>query len=57
MPVMYNNVNTGAPQQFNIYYHMSTNNKSFLEMHQFLKDRGIQNNKFMLVLLIQNLQE
>ena len=51
MPVMYNNVNTGAPQQFNIYYHMSTNNKSFLEMHQFLKDRGIQNNKFMLVLL------
>ena len=30
---------------------MSTNNKSFLEMHQFLKDRGIQNNKFMLVLL------
>lgn len=51
MPAMYNNVNTGAPQQFNIYYHMSTNNKSFLEMHQFLKDRGIQNNKFMLVLL------
>lgn len=35
----------------NIYYHMSTTNKSFLEVHQYLKDSGIANNKFMLVLL------
>lgn len=34
-----------------IYYHMSTNNKSFLDMHNFLKAKGIQNNKFFLVLL------
>lgn len=35
----------------NIYYHMSTTNKSFLEVHQYLKDSGIANNKFMLALL------
>lgn len=45
MAVMYNQ------SQTNIYYHMSTNNKSFLEMHKFLEDSGISNNKFMLVLL------
>ena len=37
--------------QTNIYYHMSTTNKSFLEIHRFLEDSGIENNKFMLVLL------
>ena len=37
--------------QTRIYYHMSTTNKSFLEMHQYLKDSGIQNNKFMLTLI------
>lgn len=31
-------------------YQMSTNNKSFLEMHYFLKSIGVQNNKFMLTL-------
>lgn len=45
MAIMYNQ------SQTNIYYHMSTNNKSFLEMHKFLEDSGISNNKFMLVLL------
>ena len=45
MAVMYNQ------SQTNIYYHMSTNNKSFLEIHKFLEDSGISNNKFMLVLL------
>lgn len=33
-----------------IYYQKSTNNKSFLNMHYYLKDRGIQNNAFMLTL-------
>ena len=45
MAVMYQN-----QQQRRVYYHMSTTNKSFLEMHYFLKDKGIKNNKFMLVL-------
>ena len=46
--VVYNNVNQVTT---NIYYQMSTTNRSFLEMHQLLKDLGIQNNRFMLVLL------
>lgn len=33
-----------------VYYQMSTTNKSFLDMYHYLKDRGIQNNKFFLVL-------
>ena len=37
--------------RMNLFYHMSTTNTSFLEMHRFLADMGIQNNKFMLVLL------
>lgn len=45
MAVMYNRTQT------TIYYHMSTTNKSFLEVHQYLKDSGIENNKFMLALL------
>ena len=45
MAVMYGQTTTS------IYYHMSTNNKSFLEIHQYLKDSGIENNRFMLVLL------
>lgn len=44
MAIMYN-----QPQS--IYYHMSTTNKSFLEVHKFLEDAGIQNNKFFLALL------
>lgn len=34
-----------------IYYQMETTNKSFLDMHHFLKAKGIQNNKFFLILL------
>ena len=34
-----------------IYYQMSTRNKSFLDMHIYLKSIGIKNNKFMLALL------
>lgn len=45
MAVMYNQSVT------NVYYHMSTNNKSFLEVHKFLEDLGVQNNKFMLALI------
>lgn len=33
-----------------VYYQMTTNNKSFLDMHHFLKAKGIKNNKFFLVL-------
>lgn len=45
MAVMYNQTRT------TVYYHMSTTNKSFLEVHQYLKDSGIENNRFMLTLL------
>ena len=45
MAVMYGQTKT------TVYYHMSTTNKSFLEIHQFLKDSGIENNRFMLTLL------
>ena len=45
MAVMYGQTRT------TVYYHMSTTNKSFLEIHQFLKDSGIENNRFMLTLL------
>lgn len=37
--------------QRKIYYQKSTTNKSFLNMHYYLRDIGIQNNAFMLVLL------
>lgn len=37
--------------QRKVYYHMTTTNKTFLDMHRYLKDIGIKNNKFMLVLL------
>lgn len=45
MAVMY------GQRQMTVYYHMSTTNKSFLEVHQYLLDAGIENNKFMLALL------
>lgn len=45
MAVMYGQTRT------TVYYHMSTTNKSFLEVHQYLKDSGIENNRFMLTLL------
>ena len=46
-PVPANNVMMNQPT---IYYHMSTTNTSFLEVHRFLQDSGITNNKFMLAL-------
>lgn len=39
------------PMQRKIYYQTSTNNKSFLNMHYFLKASGIKNNRFMLALI------
>lgn len=45
MAVMY------GQTQATVYYHMSTNNKSFLEVHKYLEDMGIKHNKFMLTLL------
>ena len=38
-----------------IYYQMETSNKSFLEMHYFLKAKGIRNNKFFLILYDRDL--
>ena len=44
-------VYTTVPQQkINITYQFSTKNKSFLDMHYFLKNKGIQNNAFFLAL-------
>ena len=34
-----------------VYYQTSTSNKSFLDMHYYLRDRGLKNNMFMLLLL------
>lgn len=34
-----------------VFIHKSTTNKSFLDMHYFLKERGIKNNDFFLALL------
>ena len=34
-----------------VYYHHSTTNKSFLDMHYYLRDRGVRQNEFMLLLL------
>ena len=45
MAVMYGKTQT------TIYYHMSTTNKSFLEVSNYLKETGIGNYRFMLVLL------
>lgn len=37
--------------QRKIYYQFTTSNKSFLDVHHYLKDVGIKNNQFFLVLL------
>ena len=34
----------------NITYHMSTTNQSFLDVHYYLKERGIKNNAFFLAI-------
>ena len=46
-------VQTG--QQTQVYYQMETTNKSFLEMHYFLKAKGIKKNKFFLILYDRDL--
>ena len=38
-------------QQLVVSYQMTTRNRSFLEMHYYLKKKGIRNNAFMLALL------
>lgn len=38
-----------------VYYQMETSNKSFLDMHFFLKSKGITNNKFFLILYDRDL--
>lgn len=52
-----------APQQqrrasnvHRIYAQMSTKNKSFLDMHHYLKSIGVKNNKFMLTLIDPDLE-
>lgn len=42
---------TQVQQPRRIYLQMTTKNKSFLDMHHYLKSIGIKNNAFMLVLL------
>jgi hypothetical protein len=39
-----------------IYYQMNTKNKSFLDMHYYLKARGINNNRFHLLLFDKDLE-
>lgn len=38
-------------QQRTIFIHKSTTNQSFLDIHYYLKEKGIQNNDFFLALL------
>ena len=46
-----------APQQVRtIYSHKTTKNKSFLDMHHYLKSIGIKNNEFMLALIDPDLE-
>ena len=43
------NYQTTMPKR--VYYQMTTTNSSFLDIHYFLKQTGVKNNKFMMVLL------
>lgn len=45
---MINNTNSSMQK---VYYQMNTKNESFLELHRYLSDIGIKNNKFFLALL------
>jgi hypothetical protein len=40
-----------GPQIITIYAQKTTKNKSFLDMHHYLKSIGIKNNEFMLTLI------
>ncbi len=47
----------GAPQyKYVVHTHLSTNNQSFLDIHYYLKDRGIKKNAFFLALLDKGLE-
>ena len=41
--------------QTEVYYQMETSNKSFIDMHFFLKAKGIKNNRFFLILYDRDL--
>lgn len=45
----------GSNSYIDIYYQMNTKNTSFLDMHYYLKARGIKNNKFHLLLYDKDL--
>lgn len=44
-------INQTNSVQRNVYYQFSTNNQSFLDVHYFLKGKGVKNNAFFLVIL------
>ena len=46
---MDNNTQVPARKQ-SVYYQFETTNQSFIQMHYILKEMGIKNNKFFLVL-------
>lgn len=48
-------VQTQIVAQQTIYYHMETTNQSFIDMHYFLKQKGIKNNAFFLILYDRDL--
>lgn len=43
-------LNTAIANRQLIYVHLETTNQSFLDMHYFLKHKGIKNNTFFLAL-------
>lgn len=48
-------VQTQMVLQQRVYYHMETTNQSFIDMHYYLKNKGIKNNAFFLILYDQGL--
>ena len=48
---MANNIVQSNQQIRHVYAQKTTKNKSFLDMHHYLKSIGIKNNEFMLALL------
>ena len=51
VPKTYNSIKQPPPQVRRIYAQKTTKNKSFLDMHHYLKSIGISNNEFMLTLI------
>ena len=51
MPIIQNFI---KPQV--VYIHYETTNKSFIDMHYYLKSKGIQNNDFFLALFDKGLR-